>query len=168
MPTNSANGIFLGDLVTLNSGSVARATATPTTTLSSNTPVGIFTGCKYVDLQGNIQYGTYIPANAVTNGYTIQEVYVVDDPDYIFNVQADGSVALSNVGLNAPLNGFTAPTVTAGLNPVSAVTLASGSIATTATLAVRIIDVLTPTDTYSNVLVTWNNGVHRYRLSAAE
>ena len=44
MPTNSANGIFPGDLVTLNAGSVARAVATPTTTLSTNTPVGTFQG----------------------------------------------------------------------------------------------------------------------------
>jgi hypothetical protein len=168
MPTNSTSGIFPGDLVNLNAGSVARSATSPTTTLQSYSPIGTMQGCKYIDANGLIQYTPYVPANAVTNGLTILQVYVFDDPDYVFKVQADGTVAASNIGLNAALNGFTAPTVTAGATPFSQVTLNSSTIGTTTTFAVRIIDVLTPTDAFSDVLVTWNNGVHRYRLSLAE
>jgi hypothetical protein len=168
MPTNSSNGIYIGDAVTLNSGSISRMAATPTTTLSANTPIGIFLGCRYVDLNGQKQFAAYLPANAVTNGYTNLFVDVADDPDLLFQIQADGTVAQSNIGLNAGLNGFAAPTIVAGANPASGVTLASGTIATTSTLAVRIVKVLTPTDAYSDVICTWNWGVHRYRISTGE
>src|SRR5271157_316183 len=168
MPNNSSAGIFPGDGVTLNSGSCARMAATPTTTLSANTPIGIMAGVKGVDPNGLIWYSPFVPANAVTNGYVISQIYVDDDPDSVYQIQADGSVAASNIGLNAQLNGFTAPTVTPGATPFSQVTLASASPAATTTFAVRIIGVLTPSDPYSDVLITWNWGVHRYRLSLAE
>ena len=168
MPTNSAAGIFPGDGVTLNSGSCARMAATPTTTLSANTPIGVFVQAKYVDLNGLLQYAAYIPAGAVTAGYTGIQVFVADDTSQIYLIQADGTVARSNIGLNAQLGGFTAPTVTAGANPVSGVNLVSGSIATTNTFAVQIVDVLTPTDAFSEVLVRWNFGVPRDQLSLAE
>lgn len=169
MPTNSSAGIFPNDIVVLNSGSVARGAATPTTTLSANSPLGIFAGAKFVDASGYLQYAPYIPANAVTNGYTGIQVYVnVAMGNDLYKIQADGPVALSNIGLNAQLGGFTAPTVTAGANPVSGVLLLSASLATTTTFAVRVVDVLTPTDAYSEVIVRWNFGVPLSQLSLAE
>jgi hypothetical protein len=168
MPTNSTNGIYVNDAVALVAGSCARMAATPTTALSVNTPIGCFVGAKYIDQIGYIQYAPYIPPNAVLGGYLSIQVFVADDPFLQMKVLADGPVALTSIGLNAALGGFTAPTITPGNIPISGVNLASASIAVTTTLAVQIIDVLTPLDPFSDVIVRWNFGVHRDQLSLAE
>ena len=168
MSANSANGIYVNDAVALNAGSISRMAATPTNALSANTPIGGFAGAKYVDLLGFTQAANFIPPNAVTAGYTQIQIFVADDPKLQMKVLADGPVPLTSIGLNAALGGFTAPTLTPGNIPFSGVNLASGTIAVTATLAVRIVDVLTPNDPFSDVIVMWNFGVHRDQLGLAE
>lgn len=170
MAVNSATGIFTGDLVNVISGTtVAAAAATPTTTLGTNNPVGICVGVRYTEptLKYSI-WSSYLPANAITNGYTNVFIRVVDNPLALFMVMADGAVAATNIGYNAPLGNFGAGSTTTGL---SGVNLTSASIAKTATLAVRIVDLVNeqsvfgggldaPGDAYTQCIVMFNWGVH--------
>jgi hypothetical protein len=165
MTTNSSAGIFNGDLVNIASGQPTAVTATPTTTANSNTPVGVCVGVRYTPPGFGEQHAQYLPANAITNGYLNVWIKVVDDPDCLFLVQADGAVARSNIGKNAPLGNFSAQSTTTGNSKIQ---LVSASIATTNTLAVRIVDMLengasTAGDTYTDVYVKFNQGVHAYQ-----
>lgn len=169
LSTNNTTGIFFGDLIHMASGVITAVGATPTTTQGSNTPVGVFVGCKFTDPVFGVRHSQYLPANSVNAGYTNIEVRYVDDPNAIFQVQADGQVPLTKVGQNAPLGNFGAGSTTTG---DSAVQLVSASIATTNTLAVKIIDIVNstavdpagsaPNDAYTDVLVVFNAGVHAY------
>lgn len=170
MATNSATAIFTGDLVSVVLGQPAAATATPTTTASANTPTGVCVGVRYTDpvLKQEL-HAQYLPANAVNLGYTNIYVKIVDDPDMLFMVQADGAVTLANIGRNAPLGNFGGSTTTGN----SSVRLVSASIAVTATLAVRIVDILTdgqnaPGDAYTNVIVKFNHGVHAHQNATGQ
>jgi hypothetical protein len=96
MTINSANGIFMGDLVNIAAGQPTSVAATPTTTAGVNTPVGVCVGVRYTDpVMKQEQHNTFLPANAITNGYTKVWIKVVDDPDVLFLVQADGAVTRS-------------------------------------------------------------------------
>lgn len=169
MATNSATAIYTGDLVSVVLGQPAAATATPTTTASANTPTGVCVGVRYTDpVNKQEMHAQYLPANAVNLGYTNIYVKIVDDPDALFMVQADGSVALTAIGRNAALNNFGGSTTT-GLSTVRM----SATVATTATLAVRIVDILTdgqnaPGDAYTNVIVKFNHGVHAHVNSTGQ
>lgn len=160
MTANSATAIFLGDLVSLGSGAVAAATATPTTTRSANTPVGVCAGVRYVDTNGRQQWAKFLPANAITNlGYTNVEIGVCRDPFIIYRVQSSGATTAASIGRNAPLANFGGSTTTG----LSTIHLLHASIADTATLAVRIVgvDPATVGDTYTNVDVIFVPGVHQ-------
>lgn len=167
MTTNSANGIFTGDLVNITAGQPSAITATPTTTANTATPVGVCVGVRYTDpVNQQERHNTYLPANAITNGYTNVWIKVVDDPDCLFVVQADGAVTRANIGKNAALGNFSAGSTTTGNSKVN---LNTASIATQAnTQAVRIIDCVesafsTAGDAYTDVYVKFNQGVHAYQ-----
>jgi hypothetical protein len=164
MTSNSTTGIYTGDLVSINSGTAVASTATPTTTRSANSPFGVCVGVRYTDATSKQEvHNSYFPANGVTSGHTNVYIKVVDDPNAIFQVQADGAVAASSLGSNAPLGNFSAGSTVTGNSKVQ---LLSGSVATTATLAVRIVGFANVPgfsavgDAYTDVLVRFNQGVH--------
>lgn len=161
---NNTNAIYFGSAVSVNSGVVTVIGATPTTTRNTNTPVGIFVGCEYVDPTGRPNWAQYLPAGATTAGYTNIYVYVVDNSDVVFKVQANGSVATTAVGNNAPLANVTSGSTTSGN---SSTVLSAAGVTTTNTLAVKIIGFVesvysTPGDAYTDCLCVWNQGVHAY------
>lgn len=170
--TNNTTGIFYGDPVSINSGVITTLAATPTTTRTVNSPVGIFVGCEYTDPSagGGVRSAQFLPAASVTAGYTGIKVYVEDDPGITFHVQADGALTIAAIGKNAALKNFGAGSTTTGNSKVQ---LDSGSVNTTITLAVKIIDVVNPTyngglfsvpgDAYTDVVCLWNAGVHIYQ-----
>lgn len=165
MTTNSATGIFFGDVVKIADGEPSAVTTTPTT--STKGIVGVCVGVSYTDpTLKYTQFSQFLPANAVNSGYTNILVSVIDDPDQLYQVQADGSVTRANIGDNAELGNFSAGSTTTGN---SKVTLESGTIANTATLAVRIVDLVdgaptfsTPGDAFTDCIVKFNFGVHSY------
>jgi len=162
MTDNSATAIYTGDLVSIGSGAVAAATATPTTSRSAHTPIGVCGGVKYVNAAGEQKWAQYLPANAITNlGYTSVEIGVYMDPDLIFEVQSSGATTQASVGRNAPLANFGGSTTTGN----STIHFLHGSIADTATLAVRMVGINPNTvgDSYPNVYVVFNSGVHQLR-----
>lgn len=163
MTANSATGLFSGDLIQISAGEPVPLTATPTTSTAG--VVGVFAGCSYVDpvLKYEV-HAQFLPANAVNSGYTNIRVRVYEDPDQLYTVQATGAVTRASIGKNAPLGNFSNGSTVTGNSKVS---LTHGSIAVTATLAVRIVDLVdgggsTPGDAYTDCIVKLNHGVHAY------
>lgn len=167
MTANAATALYTGQAVAINGGQPIAIAATPTTTRGTSTPIGVCIGVTYHDpVLKQFHTAQYLPANAVNTGYTNIKVLVVDDPDAIFMIQADGSVTQASLGLNAALTNVTAVNTFA---KTSAMTL-SATTAATATLAMRIVGFSTEVrdaigDAYTNVLVKFNQGVHAYQNS---
>jgi len=173
---NIASGLFFGDPVGWSGGLPVALAATPTTTLSANSPQGIFMGCSYQDPVRGFVNSQYLPPSAITNGAKNVLIKLADSPDLVMAIQADGPVTINQIGMNAALKNFTAGSLVTG---DSGVQLASASVAATATLALRIYDfVNTPTpspgagsqpgDPFTDVLVVWNFGVHRFQNSGGQ
>lgn len=173
---NLTTGLFFGDPVGLINGSPVALAATPTTALSANSPIGVFMGCSYIDPIRGFVNAQYLPANALNNGATKIMCKIMDWPDLVMAVQADGPVTLNQIGMNATLKNFGAGNLATGDSQVQ---LTSATIAGTSTFAVRIYDfVNTPTpspgagsqpgDPFTDVLVVWNPGVHRFRNSGGQ
>ncbi len=175
MTTNSANGLYYGDLVNITAGQPSRITATPTTTLGTATPVGVFIGCSYIDpALKQQQFANFLPPNAVTNGYTNIIIRVIDDPDALFVVQADGVVTrAAGLGRNAPLANLSGGSSFTAATGNSRVQLSAAGLATTNTLAVRIVDFVESTtstagDAFTDVIVKFNQGVHAYQQATGQ
>ncbi|HEY6290353.1 MAG TPA: hypothetical protein VI455_02175 [Terriglobia bacterium] len=173
---NQTTGLFFGDPVGLINGNPVALTASPTTTLSANSPIGVFMGCSYQDPVRGFVNSQYLPANLISGGATQVTVKVMDSPFLVMAVQANGPVQANQIGLNASLTNFGFGSTQTGDSQVQ---LVAGSVATTATLAVRIYDFVyhaapspgassQPGDAYTDVLVVWNFGVQRYMNSAAQ
>ena len=171
IPASYAVNIQFGDPVIItNTGStrgyLARFNATTTATTVTSTGggfgyVGVFVGCTYTDPT----YGKVFRQN-YTSGNTATDIqgYVVDDPDALFQVQADNTLAQTALGCNAALIQTVAGNSGANIN--SGVALQASSIATTATLPVRIVDFVNSTtsqigDAYTDVIVRINTHFHR-------
>lgn len=60
--------------------------------------VGSFAGVEYTDSNGRRQHSNHWPANLAATEIV---AYVYDDPDTIYEIQAEGSVAQSGVGAHA-------------------------------------------------------------------
>jgi hypothetical protein len=160
-----ATGIFYGDLVSMlaSSGTIQKETGT-TTAL----PVGVFLGVEYMSaLQGLLQRNQWTASTTVPTGTTAW-AYVCDDPDMLFEIQANGSLNQNCLGTNAAIVQGAGSTATG----MSGVTLNAGSIATTATLPLRIVDwVKRPDnalgDAFTNVIVRLNTHFNRTALGIA-
>jgi len=169
--SNNTNAIFAGQPVHFAAGVTTAIAATPTTTFSAtNTPIGIAAGFRYVDgTTGQLTFANNLVASAMTgSGHSAVQVYVWDNPRAVFKVQADAAMASTDQGLNSALTNITSVN-TLDLSKQSKMTV-DADAATTATLAVRIIGLFESpnnnwTDTYPDVLVTWNPGVHQYDMS---
>lgn len=190
LTTNNTAPMFNGDLIVLSSGVPSSVTSTPVAqalpssagNATNGTPgiVGVCVGVRYQlagQQLGYPLYAQYLPANAITAGYTNVFIRVMDDPDALFQVQASGSVTAASIGKNAPLGNFTGGSSSTTGNTStgnSVINLTAGSIATTNTLAVRIVDLVNasstfggnfpsnPGDAYTDCIVKLNMGVHSY------
>jgi hypothetical protein len=118
------SAFFEGDLVTLSSGNIV----TDMGAASPGAVVGVFWGAEYVDnASGEVKFVRSIPASTVAKDK--YKVYVYDDPDVIFKIQADQNttaIAASNVGNNVQI--VASPTG-------SAITHKSGLVADSSTAA---------------------------------
>lgn len=171
IPANYAVNIQYGDPVIITNtgstrGTLARFNATTAATTVTNTGagfgfVGVFVGCTFTDPV----YGTVFRQNyAANNPATDIMAYVVDDPDALFQVQANGSLGQTALGCNAALIQTVAGTNSVNIN--SGVSLQAASIGTAATLPVRIVDFVNSTtsqigDAFTDVIVRINTHFHR-------
>ena len=162
-----ATSIFYGDVVqidTAGSGTIVKDTGNTTAN-----PVGVFLGCSYVNSQGQTIFTQYFPANTTAPTGTTITAYVADDPDQLFKVvlvagtTVDGNgltpayLGRTMIGSNAQLVQNTGSTVT-GDSKVAIYTAAGAT--TTATLPIRIIDVVPDTanssGNFCELIVKWN------------
>ncbi len=184
---NNAAAIFNGDLVVLSSAGLPSAVSSspvavkiPVTSADA-TPgiIGVCVGARYVNASTKQPvYNNYLPANLITGGATDVWLLVADDPDMLFQIKGSAALGTFNsgtngsgwpgaIGKNTTLT-FNAGSTTTGLSGVVATVGTNGAtLAATATLAVRIVDVVrgTEADAYPEFIVTLNAGVHAYRNS---
>jgi hypothetical protein len=153
--------IFFGDTVQIDTdGYLIKSTST-----NAGTIVGVCVGGQYVNSSGQTVEGQYIPASvSTTTNYAY--AYVVDDQQALFKVAVVSSgTTMSSagrtvVGTNLALV-LNAGSTTTG-NSAFAVTLTGAG--TTATIPIRVIDVVpetaTAADAYTELLVKIN--AHQY------
>ena len=151
-----ATSIFNGDVVKLSSdGVLVKETGTTTAT-----PVGVFMGVSYTDpvLKYKL-FSQYYPADTVASDIV---AYVVDDPDALFKVAVvSGTTVVAGVARTVVGNNVALVQNAGDANTGnSAVAVLSTSAATTASLPIRIIDVVPETvdssGNYTEVIVKWN------------
>lgn len=169
-PAGYSNNIFNGSLVYVATngylqlvtadGSDGTTNAFPAgTTLTGAT--GVFVGCSYVNAQGQQIWSQYYPAN--TTG--VVTAMVIDDPNTVFQVQADGAVAQAGLGANVTL--ANAQTTSTGSTTTGNSNIAVSATTKTTTAPFRIIGFVNSTtsqvgDAYTDLLVKWNPGWHSY------
>jgi len=130
--SSESTAIVFGDVVKLTDAG-ATTTIQKDTGTTSATPIGIFMGCRYTDIStGQTQFSQVWSGAAHTNGM----VYVADDPNILFAIQADSTVNDDDLAANCALVQGTANT-TLGISRVS---LDISTAATTAALPLRVVD----------------------------
>tara|TARA_R110002153_G_scaffold63552_2_gene170444 strand:+ start:4996 stop:5583 length:588 start_codon:yes stop_codon:yes gene_type:complete len=151
--------IFYGDFVKLvAAGTVEKAAVT--TAVAAGT-VGIFVGCTYTDPNSSqMTFNQQWPASTTASD---AYAYVVDDPKLLFRMQGDEAIAQTGLGNNV------SAVSTAGSTSIgrSKNALDGGSIATTNSLPLRIVDFVdgptsTVGDTYTDCIVTYLPLSHAY------
>jgi len=158
MTVNTATAIYTGDVILIGASSAGQPTAAgATVTTSTGGVLGVCVGVSYVDPVLKYQvHAQYLPANAITGGYTNVIIKVNDDKDQIYQIQGAGSIAATTRGYQAALGNF-GGSATTGRSTVNLV-----APARTATLAMRVIDFVDAGSSYTDVLVKFNTGVHMY------
>lgn len=157
-----AKAFYFGDPVGLQAGQPKVLAASPTSTVGPDSPIGIFMGCEWVDnIRGFVNAQSF-PAGGIAGGAKNVKFKILVAPDCVFKVQANGPVTAAQVGFNAPLVAFGTGNASSGDSLV-----AIGAPAVTATFAVKIIGFpdmpnSQPGDAFTDVLVIWNAGVHRF------
>jgi hypothetical protein len=158
-----AANIFFGDVVAIHTD----GTIVKVTTLGTNADpfpagtVGVFLGCSYTSPSlGYYLQSQYWPTGTVASDAM---AYVCDDPDTLFQIQADASVTQTMLGSNFGVN-QTAGSTTTGDSKVS---LDVATRATTNTIALRLVDFVngpfsTVGDAYTDCIVKFNFGIHTY------
>lgn len=155
-----ATSIFNGDVVEiLTTGYIEKDVGTTTLT-----PIGVFIGASYVDpslryfLNSNFWPGG--TTSGVTTGQGRPLGYVVDDPNAVFMIQADGTLTQAALGANAAIV-QTAGSATSSFGR-SRNALSASSVDVTPTLPLRIVGLAELPDNawgdaYPIVLVKFNN-----------
>ena len=163
-PAGEATNLFNGQVVHIGAdGYIALSTATgadggtnafPTgTTLTGS--LGVFVGCEYVNDQGQPTFAQYYPSGT-SNGGAIR-AYVVDDPNVLFQVQADGAMDQSDIGANTFF--AAAQSTSTGNTATGNSTSAVDATTKTTTAAFRIVATVSPiSDAYPDLLVKLNPG----------
>jgi hypothetical protein len=162
-----ATAIFNGDTVAVDTNGYLIAN----TTSNSGDSVGVLVGCSYTNSSGQFTNGQYYPASQSTSTQ-LAFGFVVDDPNAVFRVAASSGqttvpTAFSRalVGSNVALSVNTGSTTTGD----SFYGIDGASAGTTATLPIRVVDVVPDTatgaanvaaTTYFEFLVKFN--LHQY------
>ena len=147
--------IFYGDFVKLVAAGTVEKSAITTSVVAGT--VGIFVGCSYTDPSTNqLTFNQQFPASTAASDIM---AYVVDDPDLVFRMQGDGSIAQTGLGNNVSL------VSTAGSTSIgrSKNAVDGSTIATTNTLPVKIIEFVEGPDSavgdsFTDVIVVFNAG----------
>ena len=123
--------------------------------------VGVFVGCSYVNAQGQTLFSQYYPANALN-----AVAFVVDDPNTVFQVQADGSLTIAALGANVTLANAQSTSTGSTITGNSNVAISATTKTTTAPFRVigfpNMVGFSVVGDAYTDTFVKWNPGWHSY------
>ena len=123
--------------------------------------VGVFVGCSYVNAQGQTVFSQYYPANSLN-----AVAFVVDDPNTVFQVQADGSLTIAALGANVTLANAQSTSTGSTTTGNSNVAISATTKTTTAPFRVigfpNMVGFSVVGDAYTDTLVKWNPGWHSY------
>jgi len=158
-----AANIFFGDVVAIGvDGTIVKVTNVGTNAdpFPAGT-VGVFLGCAFTS--PTLKYflnSQYWPTGTVASDAM---AYVCDDPDTLFQIQADAAVTQTMLGSNFGVN-QTAGSTTTGDSKIS---LDVATRATTNTVALRLVDFVngpfsTVGDAFTDCIVKFNFGIHTY------
>jgi len=144
MTNNYGTAIFYGDYVGLSRGEVVRLSVS---TGTAGNQTGIFLGCRYTNpLTKQLTFSQYYPANTASGDMV---AIVADDPDQVFKgvvcsaTTAVASGARAMIGQNLAMINNTGSTATG--NSKNAILAPSDTPATTSTLPVRVLGLVTDT-----------------------
>lgn len=153
-----ATAIYFGDVVKLASdGTIQKDTGTTTLT-----PFGVFGGCAYIDPSLGYYFNNQFWPASTTTGFTtypkIPMGRIFSNPLGLWQIQANGSVALADVGANAAI----VQTAGSSIFGKSRNALNASSINTTSSLPLRIVGFVekpdnAPGDAFTDVIVSFNN-----------
>ena len=130
--SSESTRICYGDVVKLTDAG-ATTTIQKDTGTTTATPIGIFLGCQFIDLNSKqLTFSQQWSGAANTEGMA----FVVDDPAALFAIQADATVNNDDLAANAAL---VQGTSNADLS-ISRVSLDISTAAATNTLPLRIVD----------------------------
>ncbi len=158
-----AANIFFGDVVAIGvDGTIVKVTNVGTA--ADPFPagvVGVFLGCAYTS--PTLKYflnSQYWPTGTAASDAV---AYVCDDPDTLFQIQADDAVTQTMLGSNFGVN-QTAGSTTTGDSKIS---LDVATRVVTSSVALRLVDFVngpfsTVGDTYTDCIVKFNFGIHSY------
>tara|TARA_R110002073_G_scaffold23714_1_gene80769 strand:- start:988 stop:1596 length:609 start_codon:yes stop_codon:yes gene_type:complete len=163
-PAGEATNLFYGQVVIIGAdGYIALSTATGADITTNNLggsglgAIGVFVGCEYVNSSGQLVQAQYYPTGT-SNGDAIK-AYVVDDPNVLFQVQADGAMDQSDIGANtffAAVQSTSTGSTTTGNS-----TTAAESTTVTTAAAFRIVSAVSPiSDAFPDLLVKFNPAAH--------
>ena len=154
-----ATAIFYGDFVKIVAAGTVEKAAVTTSVVAGT--VGIFMGCSYTDPNTNqLTFNQQFIASTAADDIM---AYVCDDPKLLFRMQGDEAIAQTGLGNNiSAVN-------TAGSTSIgrSKNALDGGSIATTNTLPLRVVDFVDgPSsavgDAFTDCIVTYLPLSHAY------
>lgn len=75
--------------------------------------IGIFAGCQYTDASGKPTWSNFWPAAQVATNII---AWVYDDPNNVYRVQADGSIAAAAIGDQADVTNVGSGSASTGLS----------------------------------------------------
>lgn len=165
IPINSAynTNIFYGDVVAIaTNGTIVKVTNVGTN--ADQFPagvVGVFLGCTYTNPSLKYKLNSqYWPAGTVASD---AQAYICDDPDALFQIQANATVAQTALGGNYGIVQTAGSTSTGD----SAIALDASTAGTGSTIAFRLVDFVnspfsTVGDAYTDCIVKFNFGQHSY------
>lgn len=163
IPSSDVSAYYIGDIVKSAAGSDT-ATLLPQIAKASagNTALGVIVG---VDADPDNLGRLFVPATKTRDYY----VYVVNDPHVIFEMTDDGITTANLVTTAVGKNTNFTVAAPSGISPVSATVIDSSTIATTASLPLKIVGLKqSPGNSaaaYARWLVTFN-AHERFGLTA--
>jgi len=159
--SNNSTSIYQGDVVIpFASGNIGRAIAN-----TSTAAVGVFNGCFYTDpTTQKPTFKNYLPGSTVASDIV---AFVIDGPDTVFEVNANGVFAVADIFKNFQINNASGSTST-GISLVQLDVAESGVTATYLVQAIDISSDVTNSDvtvSNANILVRINN--HAFKAGTA-
>ena len=167
-PSGVANNIFYGSVVQITAAGyleLADGTGKDITTNnfggSSIGALGVFTGCEYVNTEGQVIHSQYYPT--ATTG--VVRAKVVDDPNVIFQCQLDAVSGQDDIGA---ITGFIAAqhATTSGSTTTGNSTMAVDATVQQTVGGLLILGFVSATDDlFPDVLVKFTTGGHHLMMN---